>query len=651
MALKPEDRYASARALAEDVTRWLDDEPVSAHREPIAVRARRWIRRHRTLVTSTAAVLVLGAFGLAGFTTVLAGKNRELERQRQRAEAREALAIDAVKKFRDAVTANPELKNRLELDPLRRMLLKEPLEFFRKLRDQLHSDNDRRPDALSKLAAANFDLATTTAEIGSVLDAVRSYTESIAIFERLTRDDPAVTKYQVNLAASHNNIGVMLGKTGHPAEALESHRRAMMIQERLARDNPAVAQLQNDLAGSHNNMGSLLRVTGHPTEALESFRQALAIGERLVREHPTVIEYQNDLSHSHGNFGILLHNMGRPVEALESCRRVVAIQERLVHDHPTVTEFARALSVGHNNTGILLSSTGHPIEALESYRRGLEIQERLARDNPAVTQFQGDLANSHDNLGDLQNATGHPSEALDSHRRALEIRERLARDNPAVTQFQDAVAGSHDSMGSLLCDAGRPAEALGSYRRALEIRERLARDDPSAYENQSNLGVTLHNMAEIEMDQGRWKEARLGLERAIAHQRAALAAMPGNPFIQGFYRAHLLNLAKVYQALNQPADAVRTARELAAQSIGSATDLYNVACALAPRGALTRDEQKQALAAEAVRTLKEAIAAGWSDAAKTSCAPDLAPLRDRDDFRRLLAELFDRGFPADPFAP
>jgi hypothetical protein len=31
--------------------------------------------------------------------------------------------------------------------------------------------------------------------------------------------------------------------------------------------------------------------------------------------------------------------------------------------------------------------------------------------------------------------------------------------------------------------------------------------------------------------------------------------------------------------------------------------------------------------------------------------PGLAPLRDRDDFRRLLAELFDRGFPADPFAP
>ena len=29
---------------------------------------------------------------------------------------------------------------------------------------------------------------------------------------------------------------------------------------------------------------------------------------------------------------------------------------------------------------------------------------------------------------------------------------------------------------------------------------------------------------------------------------------------------------------------------------------------------------------------------------------DLDALRDRADFRRLLAELFDRGFPRDPFA-
>ena len=110
MARKPAGRYATALELAADVKRWLADQPVAAWREPPLLRARRWMRRHRTLVTSAAAVLVLGVFGLAGFASVVSGKNRELEQQRQRALAREALAIDAVKKFRDAVQDNPELK-------------------------------------------------------------------------------------------------------------------------------------------------------------------------------------------------------------------------------------------------------------------------------------------------------------------------------------------------------------------------------------------------------------------------------------------------------------------------------------------------------------------------------------------------------------
>ncbi len=120
MARKPDERYATALELAEDIRRWLAGEPVTAWREPLSLRARRWMRRHRTFVTSAAAVLVFSLAGLAGFATVLAGKNRELAHQRLRAEEREALAIDAVKKFRDAVQDNPELKNRHELDPLRK---------------------------------------------------------------------------------------------------------------------------------------------------------------------------------------------------------------------------------------------------------------------------------------------------------------------------------------------------------------------------------------------------------------------------------------------------------------------------------------------------------------------------------------------------
>ncbi len=69
LAVAPEDRYASSRALADDIERWMADEPVLAWREPGWRRVRRWVKRRRTLVTSSsvAAILVLGVIGYLGY--------------------------------------------------------------------------------------------------------------------------------------------------------------------------------------------------------------------------------------------------------------------------------------------------------------------------------------------------------------------------------------------------------------------------------------------------------------------------------------------------------------------------------------------------------------------------------------------------------
>ncbi len=65
MALQPSRRYPSALALAEDIERWLADEPVAAWQEPAPVRARRWLRRHHSLVAGWAAAFTVGLIGLS----------------------------------------------------------------------------------------------------------------------------------------------------------------------------------------------------------------------------------------------------------------------------------------------------------------------------------------------------------------------------------------------------------------------------------------------------------------------------------------------------------------------------------------------------------------------------------------------------------
>src|SRR5262249_30090794 len=94
MALKPEDRYATPLVLAEEIEHWLADEPVSAYPEPLALRSRRWLRRHRTLVTTAVAVLVLGVAGLAGFAAVVTEKNRELDSRNQQLDRQKQVAED-----------------------------------------------------------------------------------------------------------------------------------------------------------------------------------------------------------------------------------------------------------------------------------------------------------------------------------------------------------------------------------------------------------------------------------------------------------------------------------------------------------------------------------------------------------------------------
>jgi serine/threonine-protein kinase len=64
MALKQEERYASPQQLADYVERYLADERVAAHAEPVHVRARRWLRNHQTFAVSTAATSLVAALGL-----------------------------------------------------------------------------------------------------------------------------------------------------------------------------------------------------------------------------------------------------------------------------------------------------------------------------------------------------------------------------------------------------------------------------------------------------------------------------------------------------------------------------------------------------------------------------------------------------------
>src|SRR5262249_15093794 len=111
MAEPPADRYAGVRELAEDVERWLADEPVRAHREPALARLRRWGRPHRTLVTGVGVFLLVGFLGLGGGLAAVGAEQRRTADERDRALENEERAREAERQAKaNLKTAEENLK-------------------------------------------------------------------------------------------------------------------------------------------------------------------------------------------------------------------------------------------------------------------------------------------------------------------------------------------------------------------------------------------------------------------------------------------------------------------------------------------------------------------------------------------------------------
>jgi hypothetical protein len=223
LAKERDRRYETASGFARDIERFLNNEVVAAGPPSASYRLRKFVKRNRGQVIAASVVLLALLAGIVGTTWGLVRAERarrdeaaqrrvaEAERheaeqseaqaieeraraqgQRTRAESRETQAIDAVKRFRDSVANEPELKNSPRLEGLRKSLLKEPLTFFKDLRGRLQADNDTRPESLLRLAQASLDFGDLTKEIGDQQDALKAYRESLAIHQKLAEAHPTV---------------------------------------------------------------------------------------------------------------------------------------------------------------------------------------------------------------------------------------------------------------------------------------------------------------------------------------------------------------------------------------------------------------------------------------------------------------------------
>jgi serine/threonine protein kinase len=191
MAKGPADRYATARELADDLQRFLENRPIRARRPTLLERAARWGRRHRPLVVSGVLLLLTAALALLVTTLLIAREHAATraayERERHSAQEARAQRARAEENFRQARQA-VDFFSRLgeELDEgafapgVRRQLLEAALGYYQ---DFLEQRQD--PSIQADLAASR----TRVTRLLEELAALQGSGQLLALKQRAVQDD------------------------------------------------------------------------------------------------------------------------------------------------------------------------------------------------------------------------------------------------------------------------------------------------------------------------------------------------------------------------------------------------------------------------------------------------------------------------------
>jgi tetratricopeptide (TPR) repeat protein len=224
---------------------------------------------------------------------------------------------------------------------------------------------------------------------------------------------------------------------------------------------------------------------------------------------------------------------------------------------------------------------------------------------------------------------GRWPQADEQYRKALAIHEKLAADFPAVPEFEVELGGSYCNFGGLVRDRGRASESLDSFDRAI-------RTLTTVYEQDRRLALARRYLRNSHFGRAKAYDRLQKHALALNDWDRAIELSPDEE--KSTFRA---GRAACRVCAGQTSEGVADAAELTTSQNWNAGEWYSFARVYAVASTKATDK-KQAYGDRAMELLIQAAKAGFSDTAKFEQDTDLDSLRDRDDFKSLLAEMTSR---------
>lgn len=455
-AIEPEQRYASAGALAEDIERYFQRRPVTPRAQHRGYRLRRLLQRRWPAFAAGAMLLAL----VLGFTL-------SLQRQLQRAQAAERAARIEAESNRETVDfllavfehADPEAGERAATTA----------------RDLVDAARVELEQSLAGQPRLKLRLGVT---LGRIYDRIGLPAESLALLRMAEALAPADLEVTERLLLM-DSLAHALNSLGQRPEAMRiAEAASALAQSQLSPEHPA-------LANALNMQGLLLDADRRSAEAVPLLKRALDI--RLAAFGEQNIETAATLH----NLGLVARRLGRPDEAEAWLQRSLTAKRALLPEaNPRVLTSLEVLASVYRDRGELA-------RAVEGFQRQRELRVRAhGADSVRVANITNELGTG---LQDL----GRYAEAEAAYREALRINLRLR----GADSLDTAVV--MNNLASLLEDRGDLAGAEPLLRDSLRIRiASLGAEHQATARAHNNLGRLL-------MLRGELAAARIELERAL----------------------------------------------------------------------------------------------------------------------------------------
>jgi tetratricopeptide (TPR) repeat protein len=524
----------------------------------------------------------------------------------------------------------------------------------------------RFPTALDYVrdhAIPHINLGTLLTRLEKYDQAEASLLRAVDIQAKYVADFPSSPEYRLALSDCHQNLGVLYSGMGEHEKSDAAFQDALRIQKSLTDQFPMVPEYRSRLSDGLNSRANVLKDLGKRVEAEAAYREALDIQQSLVAEYAMVPEYGVDLGGTYCNFGIHLSESGQPEASLKWFQKAIKQLESVQEKEPRLYTAREFLRNSHGEMANALDALGLPAEALKSREKELALSKGLHVPGHINT------LRSINALIDNYDAVGRFEDSLRLRKEAFTLRRQtLGPDDPQTLGAMANVASGYAKLG-------RHEKALRKQEEVLALMKSKIPDHPFTF-------ITMSNLAGGYLFLGRHKDAldlyeqtltlrkaKLGLEHAdtllsmcqlaeclVACDRGAEAVTlidkclerVAGKTVDPTHHSGLFDLRFRHFEKQRDASGCRaTAQMWENLNRTDALSLYSAACFRAVTAAVLHatdesDEAARGAAAEADRAmnwLAQAVAAGFTDVARLDQDKDLDPLRDREDFKKLLADL------------